>query len=121
MHIGPANYCRCVDDWFKLNTYGSSNKDCRIAGCGGLTRDCDGNWQCGFTKSTVYCNAYVAELCCINEGLMLAKAKGCTQVMVENDSAHILVVLQKDKLGRSDGWCLVGKIRKEMKETGWRI
>lgn len=62
--------------WTKLNTDGASNKECEIAVCGGLIRGADGMWQIGFSKSLGYCNAYIAELWGIYEGLRVARYNG---------------------------------------------
>lgn len=46
--------------WLKHNTDGASNKECEIAGCGGLIGGAYGVWKIGFSKSLgilqcIYC------------------------------------------------------------------
>ncbi|MCI33932.1 putative ribonuclease H protein, partial [Trifolium medium] len=36
--------------WYCLNTDGAAKDSSGVAGCGGLIRDDNGNWVCGFAK-----------------------------------------------------------------------
>lgn len=107
--------------YVKLNFDGSSIRECGIGGCGGLIRDSSGKWVTGYTKSLGYCNAYIAELWGVYEGLCLAKARGLVNILVELDSLQIVGLLQNDQLDRSDGWCLLRRIREIIKATSWQI
>ncbi|GAU26682.1 hypothetical protein TSUD_314590 [Trifolium subterraneum] len=48
-------------NFVKLNTNGAS-KDNTVAGCGGVTRDCQGEWIGGFAKCVGVSLAFVAEM-----------------------------------------------------------
>ena len=49
------------EGWVKLNTDGAANGETKIAGCGGLLRDVDGRWICGFTEPLGSCFTFITE------------------------------------------------------------
>lgn len=76
-----ANHLSCMvnigwqcseDGWVQLNTDGSMNFALSKAGCGGLIRNSRGEWVVGFTKNLGSCDAFVAEVWGVLEGLNLA-------------------------------------------------
>lgn len=73
----------------------------------------------GFSKSLGYCNAYVAEIWGVYEGLLLAKRKGYKQLVVELAAEFIVKLLRQNKLGRCEGWSLMRRIRDLLHEPGW--
>lgn len=80
--------------WVSLNTDGASKSNGGVAGCGGLCRDCTGTWLCGFSCNIGSCNAFLAEIWGVLEGLHLALAQGFTRVILQVDSAVVAGVLQ---------------------------
>ena len=58
-------------EWVRLNTDEASRRN-NVAGCGGVLRDDNGKWICGFSKWLGVCSAYVAELWGVMEGLKMA-------------------------------------------------
>nr|POE61120.1 putative ribonuclease h protein [Quercus suber] len=84
--------------WHKLNTDGSVVSSCGLAGCGGLLRDCAGQWIVGFAKSIVSSSSIAAELWALREGLGLCLDRGILAVEVELDaSAAISLVTSNVK------------------------
>ncbi|MCI88056.1 ribonuclease H protein, partial [Trifolium medium] len=64
------------ENYVKLNTDGACKEGGRRAGCGGVIRGNQGEWLGDFVKGVGYCNAFVAELWGVLEGLRLAQRLG---------------------------------------------
>ncbi|KAK4252647.1 hypothetical protein QN277_014392 [Acacia crassicarpa] len=79
--------------WLKLNVDGASTIQSSKAGCGGVIRDCLGNWVVGFAKSIGDCNASNAEEWAIVEGLQLAWDLGFKKIILESDASSVVNVL----------------------------
>ncbi|MCI59033.1 ribonuclease H protein, partial [Trifolium medium] len=56
------------EGFIKLNTDGACRSD-QIAGCGGVIRSSQDEWIRGYAKNVSRCNAFVAELWGVLEGL----------------------------------------------------
>lgn len=106
--------------WVKLNTDGSFQRNKGQAGCGGLIRGEDGNWLCGFSKNLGLCNAYVAELWGVLEGLQLALSHGYRRVEVAVDSKVVANHINSRSQGSLEGWRLLNKIHSLVSED-WDI
>ncbi|MCI08269.1 putative non-LTR retroelement reverse transcriptase [Trifolium medium] len=105
--------------WVKLNSDGSC-KDNGIAGCGGIIRGSDGEWLGGFAKCIGRCNAYLAELWGVFEGLKYVKRLGFRAVEVNVDSLMVANILNSNQEGSPMGRALVTKIR-ALTELDWEV
>lgn len=70
----------------KINTDGSHNQLSNFIACGGIIRDENGNWLCGFTKFLGYGDALLAELWGIKTGLQICFDNHFSNVIFESDS-----------------------------------
>ncbi|PNX62105.1 ribonuclease H [Trifolium pratense] len=95
--------------WVQLNTDGAY-KEGRVAGCGGVIRDSSGVWKGGFTNKLGICNAYVAELWGVLEGLRYARSLGFNRIELDVDSSVVNQVLKQPGYGRPLGGTLVMRI-----------
>ncbi|KAK2382454.1 TMV resistance protein N [Trifolium repens] len=75
----PIGWNRPEGDWIKLNTDGASRRN-NSAGCGGLLRNSNGQWLGGFSRHLGTCNAYIAELWGVLDGLKLAYERGFKKI-----------------------------------------
>lgn len=78
----------------KLNINGA-RKEIFTAGCKGVIRDDKGAWIRGFEKSMGYCDAFMAELWGVVEGLNLTKLLGLRRVEINVDSMDIVHAIEK--------------------------
>ncbi|KAF7829952.1 putative ribonuclease H-like domain, reverse transcriptase zinc-binding domain-containing protein [Senna tora] len=78
--------------WFKLNTDGSCLANGSIS-CGGVLRDHNGTWIHGFSKKLGSGDVLLAEGWSILSGLLLAKDKGLSNIIVETDSNSLVKLL----------------------------
>jgi ribonuclease HI len=81
------------EGFIKLNTDGAVGSS-QIAGCGGVIRDRQGGWIRGFAKNVGRCNAFVAELWGVYEGLKCARSLGFNKVEVNIDATAVVHVLK---------------------------
>lgn len=97
-----------------MNTDGAAKKDAGIAGCGGLMRNTDGGWLCGFAKSLGCCHAFIAELWGVYLGLQIAVEHGYMRVVLQVDSQVVATMVQGSHhstgLGRSLLRALLGRL-----------
>lgn len=56
------NWLSPSNGWVALNTDEAVKNDLGLAGCGGLIRDQNGDWVCGFSKFMGSCSIYTVEL-----------------------------------------------------------
>ncbi|KAG7536806.1 Ribonuclease H domain [Arabidopsis suecica] len=82
-------------EWFKLNTDGASRGNPGLATAGGVVRDGEGNWCCGFGLNIGICSAPLAELWGVYYGLYIAWERGITRLELEVDSEIVVGFLQK--------------------------
>ncbi|GAU10505.1 hypothetical protein TSUD_419400 [Trifolium subterraneum] len=94
-----------------LNTDGASRGE-SIAGCGGLLRNSNEKWLHGFSKNLGRCNAYLAELWGVYEGLCLACNYGTVKLKVHVDSSVVAHTLNSSIGGSVIGWRLIQEIRR---------
>ncbi|CAA7040435.1 unnamed protein product [Microthlaspi erraticum] len=77
-------------NWKKLNTDGASRGNPGLATAGGVIRDGEGQWCCGFALNIGHCTAPMAELWRVYYGLCIAWEKGITRLEVEVDSLMVV-------------------------------
>jgi ribonuclease HI len=99
------------ENYVKLNTDGAC-KEGRTAGCGGVIRGNQGEWLGGFAKGVEYCNAFVAELWGVLEGLSLAQRLGFDRVESSIDSKAVVHVISTQKTQVAEGYVIVKKIHR---------
>ncbi|MCH79377.1 putative non-LTR retroelement reverse transcriptase [Trifolium medium] len=98
----------------KLNTDGAC-KDGRNAGCGGILRGSDGQWLGGFAKSIGICNAFIAELWGVFEGLKYARSLGYNAIDLNVDSMIVVQAIRTGKTRSILGHNLVKNIMRLMR------
>ncbi|WCJ29423.1 LINE-1 retrotransposable element ORF2 protein [Euphorbia peplus] len=100
----------CPDvGWVKLNTDGMSKGNPGISGTGGLIRDSNGMWLCGFMCNLGICTALLAELWGLYYGLEMAWKKGYRRVIVEIDSLIVLkLVMDGERVFHRYYWLIEG-------------
>ncbi|XVE58507.1 hypothetical protein DITRI_Ditri04bG0175000 [Diplodiscus trichospermus] len=87
--------------WVKLNTDGSLRPSGETARGGGLVRDANGSWMCGFSFNIGSCDVSAPELWAVVQGLKLAWQKGFRRVVLETDSRLVFSWLRKKERPRS--------------------
>ncbi|PNY11317.1 ribonuclease H, partial [Trifolium pratense] len=88
---------RPEDGWILLNIDGAS-KNGATAGCGAILRNSHGQWISGFSRNLGRCNAYLAELWGVFDGLRLARERGITKLKVHVDSQIVVQTLNSNKM-----------------------
>ncbi|GAU35983.1 hypothetical protein TSUD_207870 [Trifolium subterraneum] len=94
-----------------FNTDGASRQGI-TAGCGGLLRNSSGHWLGGFSRHLGRCNAYLAELWGVFDGLTFAYDKGFKKIVLHVDSNVVVQTLQSDRDGSVVGWRLIQEIQR---------
>ena len=79
--------------WVKLNTDGSTQGNLGLAGCGGLLRDCHGNWISSFARAIGLTSSLAAELWAVRDGLTRCRALSLEAVQVEVDALVVISLL----------------------------
>lgn len=119
-HVGEGRCPKHVIDvawkpppisWINLNTHGAANLESGRAGCCGLLREPGGNWIAGFAKQLGQCNAYVAALWGVYEGLLLAKERGYCHIEMKVDSIVVVRSCLDPLQGGGEGLSLLRRIR----------
>lgn len=100
--------------WVVINTDGAARLGSNKAGCGGLLRNSDGGWLCGFSKKLGNTTAYVAELWGVPEALKIAKERGYPRVELRMDSKVVADCLKGKSDGSFRGWSLIKEIKKPL-------
>jgi len=118
-HLEEVGWKEPPIGWVKINTDGAC-KDGSIAGCGGLIRGSEGEWLAGFSKFLGKCNAFIAELWGVLEGLRCAKRMGFTAVELNVDSLVVVNIVTSGKESNASGRSLVQKIRKLL-QMEWEV
>jgi ribonuclease HI len=107
------------DGFVKLNTDGAS-KNMQQAGCGGIVRGSQGEWIRGYAKSVGMCNAFVAELWGVLEGLRIVKNMGFRKVELCIDSQSVVQVIQNGYAQSSMGGPLLKQIW-QLLDHDWNV
>ena len=77
-------------DVLKLNIDGSRLSHNGSIAAGGLIRNSDGDWVCGFSANLGVGDIHVAELWALCNGLKMAAGQNVTHILVESDSAVVV-------------------------------
>ena len=80
----------------KLNTDGSTMRNPKRVGGGGLIWDHDGAWLKGFARGLGYTNSTLAELWMRRDGLMLALEMGIQQLIIELDALSVVILMNNE-------------------------
>ncbi|KAF7814111.1 putative ribonuclease H protein At1g65750 family [Senna tora] len=77
------------EEWVKINVDGSVDPSSfGSSACGGVLRDRDGNFLCGFIRNVGSCSIILADLWGILSGLQVAWNRGFKKVILETDSLN---------------------------------
>lgn len=79
--------------WLKLNTDGLAKGNPGPAACGGVFRDCFGNFIAGYCQGLSHQTAFFSELMAVIIGVELAYQLGWHQIWLESDSTSVLSCL----------------------------
>jgi ribonuclease HI len=107
------------EGYIKLNTDGAC-KSGQLAGCGGVIRGSQGEWIHGFAKNVGKCNAFVAELWGVLEGLRCVRRMGFSKVEINIDSVSVVQLLQQRNLHSMSGGTVTRQIWKLL-DLNWDI
>ncbi|KAK9016208.1 hypothetical protein V6N11_007288 [Hibiscus sabdariffa] len=112
-------WCRPQPGWVKMNVDASVSITEQTAGVGGVIRDDTGSWRFGFARFVGRCNALLAELWAIHDGLLHTWELGYLRVELELDclEAVRIVNCQSSEWG---GSALVTSIRCLL-EADWDV
>ena len=92
------------ENWFKLNTDGSSLGNPGRASGGGIIRNFHGDWVCGYARSVGYTTSIVAELWALRDGINMCIDLRLATMIIELDAKLVVDLLQKD------AWSLTGNV-----------
>ncbi|MBA0813702.1 hypothetical protein Gohar_027530 [Gossypium harknessii] len=84
--------------WVKLNTDDVVSLSSYLATIGGVIRDEDGNWLCGYAMILERDEVFRTEARSMLEGLRLAWEKRYRQVELESDNALLVELILSSKL-----------------------
>jgi ribonuclease HI len=107
------------EGFIKLNT-DEAVVNSQTAGCGGVIRGTQGEWIRGFAKNIGWCNAFVAELWGVYEGLKCARSLGFNKVEVNIDDIAVVNVIKKRKSHSLIGRTILQQIWKLLDED-WEV
>ncbi|KAF7835740.1 ribonuclease H [Senna tora] len=105
------SWCRPDQGHIKLNTDGSSIGNPGPAGVGGLFRDSNGKWLCGFSGSIGKQTNMSAELMAIKHGLLLGLQRGFGDLIVEVDCLEAINLIKNEDISRHQLGSLIQDIR----------
>ncbi|KAJ1412363.1 Ribonuclease H domain [Sesbania bispinosa] len=81
-------------NWLKLNLDGAVSVLARLAGCGGVLRDHNGNFLGAFSAFLGDCSIMTAELRAILFGVKLAIQKKIANLIIESDSSSAICFIK---------------------------
>ena len=84
---------RPLTPWLKLNTDGLAKGNPGQAACGGVFRDCYGQFRGGFFTGLGHQSAFFSELMAVIIGIELAYQLGWHHIWLESDSTSVLACL----------------------------
>jgi len=73
---------------------GSAQTNPETAGFGGLIRDYDGQFMCGFHGNIGYSNILPAEILTLMHGIQICWDEGLRDIICYTDSMHIIHLVQ---------------------------
>lgn len=104
----------------KVNVDGSAKGSPGLSAAGGVLRDGDANWICGFLYKVGISHAITSELWAIYHGLLLSWGKGFRTVLLEMDSLKARKLIKGANLPGNHLLRLVSAI-KELLGRNWEI
>ncbi|CAL9021386.1 unnamed protein product [Prunus brigantina] len=104
---------------FKLNVDGSCKTDSWKICAGGLLRDSNGAWICGFSANIGIGNIYEAELWSLFRGLHMAWDKGIRSLDIECDSLSVVSLIAQACNHAHPLFCLIEDCKLLLKRN-WR-
>lgn len=101
-HSSPSSVCflswqKHINDFYKLNIDGTRTSDGRIC-AGGIIRDDKGIWCHGFMRTIGKCEVLQAKDWDIFSGLQIAKEMGINHIIVESDSAVLIICIHHPEM-----------------------
>ena len=113
--VVAVRWTKPPENWVKLNTDGSVKGSPGIAGCGGLLRDCHGNWISGVARAIGITSSLAAELWAIRDGLTRCCHLSLQAVEVEVDASVAISLLSQDAHSNVEFSSLIDDCRSLMK------
>ncbi|KAL4325431.1 hypothetical protein GQ457_11G002310 [Hibiscus cannabinus] len=107
-----SSWTRPRTGWIKVNVDASVSMVDRFVGAGGALRDDSGAWLSGYARYVGRCDALLAELWAIHDGLLLAWDLGFRFVELESDCLGAVRHITRDSNGVAD------KLAKRGRELG---
>ena len=89
------------DNWFKLNSDGSSLGNPSRVGGGGIIRNSRGEWVSGYAHAIGHTSSVATELWAFRDGINLCSALNLTNVIFELDAKLVVNLVQKGRDGPS--------------------
>jgi ribonuclease HI len=77
-----------LENWVKCNTDGATNN--LTSSCGGIFRNHNADFLCGFAENTGLKSAFMAELCGAMRAIELAHNRNWTNLWLESDSSLVV-------------------------------
>ncbi|XP_058728727.1 uncharacterized protein LOC131600410 [Vicia villosa] len=83
-------------NWMKCNVDGSFVHNTPSSGCGGIFRNCSGDFCLAFTEPLSWNSSLLAEFCGVLCGIELAKDRGWTNLWMEFDSSVVVKAFSQE-------------------------
>jgi ribonuclease HI len=83
-------------DWIKCNTNGASTSS--SSACGGIFKNCNAEFLCGFAENTGLSSAFIAELCGAMNAIEIVASKNWTNLWLETDSTLVVMTFRSPQL-----------------------
>ena len=106
--------------WVKVNSDGAMKHDSGLAAAGGVLRDENGRWMCGFATTLGYCSSVQAKIWGAWYSLKLAGDKGYCRVVLELDNLNVVNWISKKELHVNSHFSLLKYITR-MIDFPWQI
>jgi len=104
-----------------LNTDGASKGNSGKAGGGGVFRGWKGEWLGGFAEGMGICSSVRAELRAVLQGLLVAKDKEFTKLMVKVDSMLVVGMLKGELKVNIRRHALVQQCKDLIDSSNWEV
>ena len=104
---------------FRLNSDGSSLGNLGLAGSGGLIRNGDGDWVCGYAKKIGITTSFVAELQGLRDGILQCLKLHLPTIKIEIDVKSIVDLLNNPRAAESVVSTLVDDCRYLISQLPW--
>ena len=108
--------------WVTLNIDGASKGNSGPAGGGGgVIRGHRGEWICGFVENMGICTSTKAELKAVLRGLLIAKERSLTKVLVRLDSLWVTNMLRNEVPCNTEHAPLIAQCRRLTNMPDWEV